>query len=53
LEQARPDLVLLAMSTEDMGLGKAPGMEILADALKEELSALSRVPVVEVARVRR
>jgi len=52
LEQARPDLVLLAMSTEDMGLGKAPGMEILADALKEELSALSRVPVIEVARER-
>jgi CheY-like chemotaxis protein len=53
LEQAHPDLVLLAMSTEDMGLGKSPGIEILADALKEELSALSKVPVVEVARVRR
>lgn len=53
LEQARPDLVLLAMATEDMGLGKAPGMEILADALREEISALSRVPVIEVVRVRR
>lgn len=53
LEQAQPDLVLLAMSTEDMGLGKAPGMDILADALREELSALSRVPVIEAARVRR
>jgi hypothetical protein len=28
-------------------------MEILADSLKEELSSLSRVPVIEVARVRR
>jgi dTDP-4-dehydrorhamnose reductase len=53
LEQANPDLVLLAMATEDLGLGKAPGMEILADSLKEELSSLSRVPVIEVARVRR
>lgn len=52
LEQAKPDLVLLAMSTEDMGLGKSPGIEILAEALKEELSALSRVPVIEVARMR-
>jgi hypothetical protein len=32
LEQATPDLVLLAMATEDMGLGKSPGVEILADA---------------------
>ncbi|MGE4542505.1 MAG: hypothetical protein AB7D06_00215 [Pedobacter sp.] len=53
LEQAQPDLVLLAMATEDMGLGKAPGMDILAGALKEELCALSKVPVIEVARVRR
>lgn len=53
LDQARPDLVLLAMAAEDMGLGKAPGIEILADALKEELSALSTVPVIEVVRVRR
>lgn len=53
LDQTRPDLVLLAMAAEDLGLGKAPGIEILADALKEELSALSTVPVIEVARVRR
>jgi hypothetical protein len=53
LEQATPDLVLLAMATEDMGLGKSPGVEILADALREEISALSRVPVIDVARVRR
>lgn len=50
LEQARPDLVLLAMPTEDLGLGAPPGIDILAGALREELAALSRVPVIEVAR---
>lgn len=50
LEQTVPDIVLLAMPTEDMGLGKAPGMDILAEALREELAALSKVPVIEVAR---
>ena len=50
LEQTRPDLVLLAMPTEDMGLGRAPGIEFLARALREELAALASVPVIEVAR---
>ena len=49
-EQTTPDLVLLAMPTEDMGLGRAPGIEILAGALREELAALAKVPVIEVAR---
>lgn len=50
LEQAKPDLILLAMATEDLGLGEAPGMEILADALREELAAASDIPLIEVAR---
>ena len=49
-EQAQPDLVLITMTTEDMGLGRAPGLDILAGALKEELAQLSDVPVIEVAR---
>jgi hypothetical protein len=52
LGQSHPDLVLLAMPTEDMGLGKAAGMDILAGALREELAALASVPVIEVARKR-
>lgn len=50
LEQAQPDLILLTMTTEDLALGKAPGLDILAEALKEELAQLSDVPIVEVAR---
>ena len=50
LDQAKPDLVLLASATEDMGLGRAPGTDVLAGALRDELASLSRVPVIEVAR---
>jgi hypothetical protein len=53
LKKAQPDLVLLAMPTEDLGLGTPPGVDILAGALREELAALSRVPVIEVARTGR
>jgi hypothetical protein len=51
-ELAKPDLVLLVMSTQDLGLGQAPGMDILAGSLREELAAGSPVPVIEVARTR-
>lgn len=50
LEQARPDLVLLTTTTEDLGLGRAPGLDILADALRKEVARLADVPVIEVAR---
>ena len=53
LEQAKPDLVLLASATEDMGLGAAPGMDVLAQALRDELAAIAKVPVIEVARTAR
>ena len=53
LDEARPDLMLLAMPSEEMGLGKAPGVDILADALREELAELADVPVIEVARTGR
>lgn len=50
LEKARPDLILLAMSTEDLGLGEAPGADILADALRKEMASASDIPLIEVAR---
>ena len=50
LQEAKPDLVLITMQPEDMGLGKPPGVDILAAALHEEIAALSPVPVIEVAR---
>lgn len=50
LEQAQPDLILMTATTEDMGLGKAPGMDVLTVALQEEIAALCTLPVIKVAR---
>jgi ketopantoate reductase len=50
LEKAKPDLILLAMATEDLGLGTAPGIDILAGALRKEMASASDVPLIEVAR---
>lgn len=50
LTQAKPDLVLIATETEDLGLGSPAGVEMLAEALREEVAAASDVPVLEVAR---
>lgn len=53
VEEARPAMVLIAMQPEDMGLGKAPGVDILAEAIHDEIVALVPVPVIEVARTSR
>ena len=50
LQEALPDIVLITMQPEDMGLGKTSGVDILAEALHEEIASLSPVPVIEVAR---
>jgi len=53
LRRTRPDLVLLAIPTEDLGLGKAAGMDILSEALREEIASLAQVPVIVVSRAER
>ncbi len=50
VSQAKPDLVLIATETEDLGLGSPAGMEMLAEALKDEVVAAAEVPILEVAR---
>lgn len=50
LDKAEPDLILLTSSSEDFGLGTAPGVDVMVDSLKRELAAISRVPLVEVSR---
>lgn len=50
IERARPDLVILTTTTQDLGLGSAPAMDVLADALQSELAAVASVPVIQVAR---
>ncbi len=50
VSQARPDLVLIATETEDLGLGSPAGVEMMAEALRDEVAAAAEVPVLEVAR---
>jgi hypothetical protein len=50
LDKAKPDLILLATATEDLGLGAAPGIDILAEALRKEMASTSDIPLIEVAR---
>jgi NADPH:quinone reductase-like Zn-dependent oxidoreductase len=50
IEEVAPDLVLVTTSPEDMGLEGVPGLEILVDALRGELEATAKVPVIAVSR---
>lgn len=49
IEEAKPDLIFLAMRPEDMGLGAASGVDILVAELQKEIAALAKVPVIEVS----
>lgn len=50
LDRTGADMALLAMASEEMALGTAPGVDVLADALFDEISAISTVPMIQVAR---
>ena len=50
LARTRADMALLAMAAEEMDLGKAPGVDFLADALLDEIASISSVPMIEVSR---
>lgn len=50
VNQVEPDLILLTTTTEDLGLGTASGLDILADALREELASVATVPLIQVSR---
>jgi hypothetical protein len=50
VDETQPDLVLVTTSTEDMELGKAPGVDLLVEALRQEIAAIANVPVISVAR---
>lgn len=50
VEKAQPDLILLARATEDLGLGNALGMDVLAESLSHELTEICELPIIKVAR---
>ncbi len=50
LDEAKPDLILMATTSEDLALGTSPGVDMLAESLRKEVAAISPVPVIQVAR---
>lgn len=50
INEAKPDLVLLTTSPQDMGLGEAAGIDVLSAALDDELATIADVPLIKVAR---
>ena len=50
IEVVKPDLVLVTTSSEDVGRSGIPGLEILVEALRGELEATAKVPIIAVDR---
>ncbi|RLC66267.1 MAG: hypothetical protein DRH97_06740 [Chloroflexi bacterium] len=50
IEAVGPDLVLVTTSREDIGRSGIPGLEILVEALRGELEATAKVPIIAVDR---
>lgn len=51
MNKARPDLVLVTTSKEDIARSGVSGLEVLVTALRDELEATSAVPIIAVARI--
>lgn len=50
IEEVAPDLVLVTTSRDDIGRSGVPGLEILVEALRQELEATAKVPIIAVSR---
>jgi hypothetical protein len=50
IEEIEPDIVLVTTSREDIGRSNVPGLEVLVEALRQELEATSKVPIIAVSR---
>lgn len=52
IAKATPDLILLTTELEDLGLGNVAGMDMLSASLREELTSISPVPLIQVERLK-
>ena len=50
IEEVEPDIVLVTTSGDDIGRSSIPGPEVLVEALRQELEATSKVPIIAVSR---
>ncbi len=51
INNVNPDLILLTTELDDLGLGNVSGIDMLASSLKDELTSISPVPLIQVARL--
>jgi len=47
---SKPDLVIVTTSSEDISRSDVPGLNILVQALQEEIEATAKVPIIAAAR---
>ncbi len=52
IESVNPDLILLTTELEDLGLGNVAGIEVLSSSLGDELTTISPIPAIKVARLK-
>lgn len=52
IDKVNPDLILLTTELEDLGLGNVAGMDILSSSLRDELTSISTVPLIQVSRLK-
>ena len=50
--KVNPDLILITTEPEDLGFGNVAGMEILSSSLRDELTSISSVPLIQVSRLK-
>ena len=50
IEEVRPELVLVTTSRDDIAMSSVPGLEVLVEALRQELEASSKVPIIAISR---
>lgn len=52
IKEVKPDLILLTTELEDLGLGNVAGIEMLSSSMRDELTSISPVPLIQVARLK-
>lgn len=50
IKMEKPDLVLVTTSPEDIARTGVPGLDLLVEALREELESFTNVPIIAVSR---
>lgn len=51
IKKTEPDIILMTTTTEDLSLGSAPALDLLTEALQEEVASISTVPVLQIKRL--